>query len=98
MKIVSAFDLTAQETSFITLGSGILRGEVRPLKDSDPLSMVGLIFLPLVSFLLDCSGGAEGSSHTHLSLDPDWQHHRRPAATRAHYFHTVEGIYFKFCF
>lgn len=92
MKIVSAFHLTAQETSFITLGAGILRGEVRPLMDSDPLCMVCLIFPLLDAFLLDHPGGAEGSSYTHLSLDPDRQHHRRPAATRSYYFHTLEGI------
>lgn len=40
----------------------------------------------------DGSGGSKGSSHPHLTLDPDRKHHRRLAAPVPNHFHTVEGM------
>lgn len=42
---------------------------------------------------VDCAGGAKGPSYSHLTVDSDWEHHRRLTASGPNHFHIVEGIF-----
>lgn len=98
MKIIGAYQLAALETNLITLGKETVWREVRrPHSEFHWQEKTSIFFFFFVSTSFspcpDCTGGSEGPSHPHLTLDPDWKCHRGFAAPVTDHFHTVEGMF-----
>ncbi len=94
MRIIGTYRLAAQETNLITLGTGTVWREVRRLEQDFVQQNINLppLISPFIDVSVDCTGGSEGSSYSHLTVDSDWQHHWRVAAIGPYHFHTLEGI------